>query len=216
MWLHEEQEHRELIGTMCARRQTRPCHCCRLITGRQRWRRRCSSYGTVKKGQRIVEIFAVDVMMTVKMRKLGTSVSKTESTDEQLEDVTTTTTTNSTPWQPSRAEETVAILELHLQDEYRGRCEQSIPPRHVWLHEPLVSETTASRSDGHHEKTEWNKTSVGAHESGQKREEQLERCLCADHKGHRENPPKLGHPSVQQMEKLFREAKACGESNKAL
>ena len=28
----------------------------------------------------------MDVMMTVKMRKLGTSVSKTESTDEHLEE----------------------------------------------------------------------------------------------------------------------------------
>ena len=53
---------------------------------------------------------------------------------------------------------------------------------------------------------------MGSHESGQQRLEQLERCPCANERVHRN----LGHPSVQQMEKLFREAKVSDEATEAL
>ena len=113
-----------------------------------------TSHAPGNRGQHVVEIFAMVV-----------------------DDAWTTTLTT---WEPPRVEETQSMLQLHLEDNYRQRCEQCVRKdlrgsmnslRDQQLHEVMVH--VRRRSD----------TILGPHESGQKTVERLERCPCVCRSG---------------------------------
>ena len=82
-------------------------------------------HATGRRGQHVFEIFSMDADDKCKNENVENEASgeDDESTDEESTESKTLASTSLTTWKPPHVE-TQSVLQLHLEDHHRRRCEQ--------------------------------------------------------------------------------------------
>ena len=197
---------KKLNWTKCARLQTKPSHCCYLAAGHLMWQQVHPGRATGRRGQHVFEIFAMDADNKCKNENVENEASgeDDESTDEDSTESKTQTRTTLATWKPPHVE-TQSVLQLHLEDHHRRRCEQC---------RRLDIRGSMNRLRQHQD-VRRTKPTVRESLPQRVRCEQLERRPCAHQEGHGDNSPALGTPISTRGENLP-SAKVSDEATEAL
>ena len=108
-----------------------------------------TSHATGRKGQHVFEIFAMDADDKCRNETVENEASSEddESTDEDPTESKTKTITTLIIWKPPHVE-TLSVLKVHLEDDYRRRCEQCLRFGHSWLNASFAATSTSACCDG--------------------------------------------------------------------
>ena len=179
------------------------------------WRRMTSdvgatftSHATCRRRQHVFQNFAMDADDTCNHVENEASGEDYESTDEDPTESKTQTTVILTTWKPPRVE-TQSDLQLHFEDDYRRQCEQ-------WKRADIRGSTNRLRQNQQVRDVVVNASRIDMRPFWVSQIWATGTMSpCTSRRTSRENR-NLGYSSIQQMEKLFREAKVSDEANEAL
>ena len=161
------------------------------------------------RGEHVLEIFAMDAEIA-DMRKMRRRVKMTNAQMKTRQKSKNKATTTSTTWRPPHVE-TQSVLQLHFEDDHCRRCEQCIRldirgsmkrlRQHQQVRDVMVNESRHELRPFWVLTKDWNNwNGVPVH---------IKKDIDRIHRN-------LGHPLVQQVEKLCREAKVSDQATEAL